>query len=113
MELDIETALNLGSDEFYRSLRYKIDLTVVLINSNEKDAFNILEENLRKSDILQQLTSNTIIIFLSHTNLENSTLFIKKIEEKFDFTYTMDKFENSELAFLKNLFIKNSEATFV
>jgi len=113
MELDIETALNLGSDEFYRSVRYKIDLTVILINSNKKDAFNTLETNLRKSDIIQQLTSNTIIVFLSHTNLDNSALFIKKMKEKLDFTYTMDEYQNSEHTFLKKLFQKNSEIIFV
>lgn len=112
MELDIDTALNLGSDEFYRSLRYKLSLTVILINSNEKDAFNILEKSIRKSDILQQLTSNTIIIFLSHTTLKESVYFIKKINEKLDFTYTMDEFKNSERSFLENLFQKNSVKKF-
>ncbi len=109
MELLIENALNIGSDEFYRALRYKLSLVVLLINSDDKNAFNILEDSVRQSDILQQLDSDTIIVFLSHTNIQESNLFIEKIRNRFNFTYTIAEFKDSEFKFLKTLFLQNDK----
>ena len=109
MELLIGNALNIGTDEFYRAIRYKLSLAVMLINTSDNNAFNILEDNIRQSDIIQQLDSNTIIVFLSHTDLQKSTLFIDKIKDKFSFTYTIAEFKDSEVKFLETLFLDNSK----
>lgn len=109
MELLIENALNIGADEFYRALRYKLSLVVMLINSDDKNAFNILEKSVRKSDIIQQLNSDTIIVFLSHTNIQESTQFIENLKQKLNFTYTSAEFKSSEFKFLETLFLDNNK----
>ena len=109
MELLIDNALNIGSDEFYRSSRYALPLVVMLVNSEDKKAFNILEENIRKTDIIQQLDSETVIVFLSHTSFNEANHFIQKMEEKFSFSYTSKEYKGSETKFLKTLFLENSD----
>ncbi|WP_324171048.1 hypothetical protein [Sulfurimonas sp.] len=114
MEMLIENALNIGTDEFYRALRYRLSLVVMLINTQNKDAFNILEKMIRKSDVLQQIDSDTIVIFLSHTTKDESTLFIDKIKDKFNFSYTVSEYngeknKESEFKFLESLFLKNGD----
>lgn len=109
MELLIQNVLDLGADEFYRTNRYDLPLTVILINSENATAFNVLYDTTRRTDIVQQLTSDLIVIFLTHTDIENSKLFIKKIESEFDFTYTMNEFtsSDSQVEFLQRLFLDN------
>ena len=109
MEMQIESALNIGADEFYRSSRYNLPLVVVLINSDDSMAFNILESSVRQTDILQQLTSDTTVVFLSHTNFRESEKFIQKIKDRFDFTYSVSEFKDSQNTFLKSLFLENEE----
>ena len=114
MELLIENALNIGTDEFYRALRYRLCLVVMLINTEDKNAFNILEKIIRKSDVLQQIDSDTIIVFLSHTTKNESILFIDKIKDKFSFSYTVSEYngstyKGSEFKFLETLFLKNGD----
>jgi len=111
MELLIENALNIGSDEFYRSSRYGLPLAVMLLNSEDRGAFNILEESVRQTDVIQQLSSDTIIIFLSHTELNEADHCIEKLKEKLDFTYTIRNFKGSEARFLKALFLENNDKT--
>ncbi len=107
MELAIENALNIGADEFYRSSRYDLPLIVVLINSKNKKAFDILEGNIRQTDIIQQMSSNSIIIFLAHTNLDEANLFLSKVKSEFDFTYSLKEFSGNQDEFLKSLFLEN------
>ena len=109
MELLIENALNIGADEFYRSSRYVLPLSVMLVNSEDKNAFNILEENIRQTDIIQQLSRDSIIVFLSHTGINEANHFIEKVKEKFTFTYTVKEFKGSENRFLEALFLENSD----
>ena len=109
MELLIQNALNIGSEEFYRASRYKLPLVVILINTQNKKAFDILELSLRKTDLLQQLNSDTIIVFLAHTNYNDSMLFLQKIKEKFPFTYTMAEYKEYEEDFLEKLFVENEK----
>ena len=109
MELLIDNALNIGADEFYRSSRYGVPLVVMLINTQDRDAFNILESNVRQTDIIQQLESDMIIVFLSHTDIDESDYCIEKLKEKFSFTYTVKQFKGSEIIFLQSLFLENSE----
>ncbi len=114
MEMLIENALNIGSDEFYRASRYRLSLAVMLINTKNKNAFNVLESIIRQSDVLQQIDSETIIVFLSHTTKDESTLFIEKIKDKFNFSYTVSEYngainKESEFKFLEALFLKNGD----
>ena len=109
MELSIENALNIGSDEFYRASRYSLPLVVMLVNSDDKGAFNILEDSIRQTDIVQQLTSDSIIVFSSHTNYEKAGQFIEKIRDKFSFTYTAHEYNGAESKFLKGLFLENMD----
>ena len=109
MELLIENAAIIGADEFYRSTRYDLPLVVILVNSEDRRAFDILEDNIRKTDIIQQLSSESIVVFLSHTNYKESELFIEKIKGSFEFTYTVSEFKSPEDVFLRNLFINNEE----
>jgi len=109
MELMIDNILNIGADEFYRANRYKLSLSVILINSSDEKAFDIIEENMRQSDIIQQLGSELIVVFLTHTNDTNGTLFIKNIEPLFNFTYTLNEYKNNELRFVQNLLLENAK----
>ncbi|QOY55247.1 hypothetical protein HUE87_03140 [Candidatus Sulfurimonas marisnigri] len=109
MELLIENVLNIGVEEFYRTSRYKVSLIVLLVNSKDKNAFNILDNATRQTDIVQQLSSELIVVFLSHTEYEKSLLFIEKVKKKFDFTYNMSEFKESEVEFIENLFLRNIE----
>ncbi|WP_321778771.1 hypothetical protein [Sulfurimonas sp.] len=113
----IENALNIGTDEFYRALRYRLCLTVMLINTEDKEAFNVLEKLIRQSDVLQQIDADTIIVFLSHTTKNESTLFIDKIKDKFNFSYTVSEYDGAkkqqnEFKFLESLFLKNGDKYF-
>ncbi|WP_373000286.1 hypothetical protein [Sulfurimonas sp.] len=109
MELMIENVLNIGEDEFYRASRYRLPLSVILVNSSDSKAFDILEENTRQIDIVQQLSSDLLIVFLSHTDYNNSITFIDKIKDKLEFTYTSSEFKGSDLKFIRRLFLDNSE----
>lgn len=107
MELLIENALNIGSNEFYRAIRYDISLVVMLINTEDRQAFEILESNIRQTDIIQQLDPCIIILFLTHTSVNEANAFLKNMHGKFDFTHTMAKFEDYEHKFLTELFAAN------
>jgi len=109
MELMIENVLNIGEDEFYRATRYKLPLCIILVNSNDSKAFDILDDNTRQIDIVQQLSSDLLIVFLSHTDCQKSLDFIEKIRNKLNFTYTMQEFKGSEFKFIKKLFIENKK----
>jgi len=108
MELLIENVLYIGNDEFYRTERYKLPLTVILINTENKHAFDILNTNTRQTDIIQQLGSNLIVVFLTHTSFENSKKFMQKIENMFTLTYTAAEYKHSSADFVKELFSQNS-----
>ncbi|WP_294966661.1 hypothetical protein [Sulfurimonas sp.] len=107
MELMVENVLNIGEDEFYRASRYKLPLTVILINSIDRKAFDIIDENIRQTDIVQQLSSDLLIVFLAHTDNLKSMKFIDKIKNKLNFSYTCSEFKSSELKFVKKLFLDN------
>ncbi|PHQ65751.1 MAG: hypothetical protein COB99_02215 [Sulfurimonas sp.] len=109
MELMVDNVLNIGQDEFYRAARYKLPLSVILINSNNSKAFDILEENTRQIDIVQQLSSDLLIVFLSHTDHNNCMTFIDKLKEKLEFTYTGNEFKGSDLKFIRKLFSENRD----
>ncbi len=103
----LDNILNIGDDEFYRAARYNLPLAVMLINTNDKKAFNVLEKNTRQSDIVQQLSSDMLIVFLSHTKFDAAMVFVNKIKKEFDFTYTIREFKGSEFDFIHDLFIEN------
>lgn len=105
----INTVLDIGNDEFYRAARYQIPLSVALINSNDKHMFYILEKNLRTTDMIQQLTSDLLIVFLSHTNYKNGVSFIHKIEQDVEFTYSLGEFKGAKDNFIKKLFLDNKQ----
>ena len=107
VELLLDNILNIGDDEFYRAARYKLPLAVMLINSNDRNAFSVLEKSTRQSDIVQQLSSDMLIVFLSHTEYDKALLFVEKIEKELDFTYTISEFSGSEFDFIHDLFIEN------
>ena len=109
MELMIDNVLNIGEDEFYRAARYKLPLSVILVNSSDSKAFDILEENTRQIDIVQQLSSDLLIVFLSHTDHNNSLTFIEKLQEKLEFTYTNSEFKGSDLKCIRRLFSENKD----
>ena len=109
MDLLVDNVLIIGADEFYRTSRYETSLFVVLINTNDKNAFNILENAIRQTDILQQLDSELLVLFLTHTNHEESLFFMHKIKNQFDFTYTMAEFKGYESEFIETLFLENSK----
>ena len=104
-----ETVLDIGHDEFYRAARYQIPLSVVLINSDDKDIFDLIEKSLRKTDMIQQLTSDLIVVFLSHTTYENAHAFVDKVQKEIDFTYIVDEFKGSKDGFIEKLFTSNKQ----
>ena len=109
MDVLLENILNIGDDEFYRSARYKSPLVVLLINSTDKSACNMFKKNTRQTDIVEQLTSNLTVVFLSHTDKEHSIAFLDKVKEQLDFTYTMSEYEGSEFDFIHDLYVNNIE----
>ncbi len=109
MELMIDNVLNIASDEFYRASRYKMLLSVILINSSDSKAFNVLYKNIRQSDIVQQLSSDMIVVILTHTDYNNALLFIKNVEQAFDFTYTLGEFKEDAFQFIRKLFLDNKK----
>ena len=109
MELIIDNVLNIAADEFYRASRYKLSLAVILINSRDEKAFDILDEHIRQSDIVQQLSSELVVVILTHTNHESTLLFVNNIKSKFDFTYTAGEFKGDESSFIKKLFSDNEK----
>lgn len=109
MDLLIENVLIIGSDEFYRATRYRVPLFVILINTNDRDAFNILEKYTRQTDIVQQLNSDLLVLLLAHTDYDEALFFMNKIKDKFNFTYTSKEFINSELLFIETLFRENAK----
>ena len=100
----MEVVSNVGEDEFYRTNRYIVPLVVFLINSNDKNICDIIEKNIRLTDIVQQLSPELIVVFLSHTAYNNGYLFIDKIKRKIDFTYTLAEFKESKSKFIEKLF---------
>lgn len=109
MELLIDTVLNIGADEFYRASRYTLPLVVMLVNSENKNMFDVLENNVRQTDIVQQLSAETAVVFLSHTNYEQSLNFLNKIKNQFNFTYTLGEYKGSEYKFIENLALENEQ----
>jgi len=109
MELLVENVLNIGDDEFYRTDRYKLPLTLILINTKDEHAFDILNTNTRQTDIIQQLSSSMIVVFLTHTNFENSKKFMQKIEKMITLTYTAAEYKHNSSDFVRELFLKNLE----
>ena len=109
MELLIDIVLNIGDDEFYRTSRYKVPLVVMLINSKDKDIFDIIDENIRRTDIVQQLSSNLVVVFLTHTNYKASLVYLEKMKKKVEFTYTLAEFRESQEEFINKLFFDNED----
>jgi len=109
MELLMSIVLNLGEDEFYRVNRYETHLAVALINSDDKSIFSNIEKNIRQTDIVQQLDSNLIVVFLTHTDYEASLKCIEKVQRRVDFTYTIAEYRDSRIEFIEKLFSDNKE----
>ncbi|MCK4737582.1 MAG: hypothetical protein KAT10_03410 [Sulfurimonas sp.] len=109
MELLMDIVSNIGDDEFYRSYRYDVPLVVVLINSMDKNIFDIIDENIRQADIIQQLSSELIVVFLTHTNYKDALLYLDKIKRKADFTYTLAEYKELKSEFIKKLFSDNED----
>lgn len=109
VDLIIQTILDIGIDEFYRSSRYKVPLVVVLINSNDKNAFKILEKHTRRTDIVQQLTSELLVVYLPHIGNNDAPHFINKMKKELNFTYTMGEYKDNESEFIYNLLVDNSK----
>ena len=107
LELLVENVLNIGDDEFYRASRYSHPLTVVLLNCDDKKAFEYIEKHIRQTDIIQQLSSDLLLLLLPHTNHENSILLLDKLKEKIDFTYISREFKEPKEKFIEQIFLDN------
>ncbi|MCF6310734.1 MAG: hypothetical protein L3J19_09765 [Sulfurimonas sp.] len=109
MDLLIDTVVNLGEDEFYRASRYNTHLAIILVNSKDKNIFDVIDETIRQTDLVQQLTSELIVIFLTHTDHEASFLCIDKIKKMADFTYTLAEYKGSRVELIDKLFLENEK----
>ncbi len=109
MEYEIQTVLDIGNEEFYRAARYQIPLSVLLINSNDKDLFNKLEKSLRPTDIIQQISHELIVVFLTHTNFEKAESFVGNINKTIDFTFTLDEYKGFKVKYIEDLFEQNQK----
>ncbi len=109
MEFAIDTVLDIGSDEFYRVDRYHIPMSVVLLNSKDSNLFNIIEKSLRRTDMIQQLTSELIVVFLPHTTYDGATVYINKLDDSVEFTCTVGEYKESRVKFVKDLFLQNNK----
>jgi hypothetical protein len=109
MESSVQTVLDIGSDEFYRAMRYQIPLSVLLINSTNKSIFDTLENSIRATDIIQQISSELFVVFLTHTDLKNANAFMENLKEEVEFSATVDEYKGFKDEFILNLFLKNQE----
>lgn len=109
MDFAVDIVLDLGDDEFYRANRYHIPMCVLLVNSQNKDVFNIFEKSLRQTDMIQQLTAELIVVFLTHATYDDATLYLNKIDDSLNFTCTVGEYSDSKVDFIKNLFIQNNK----
>jgi len=109
VDLIKQNILDIGSDEFYRASRYKVPLLVILVNTNDKNAFNVLDKCTRQTDIVQQLSSELLVVYLSHTGSKDADAFINKIKKELDFTYTFSEYINDEFEFIHKLLVENSQ----
>lgn len=109
MDLLIDTVLNLGEDEFYRASRYNTHLAIILVNSKDKNIFDVIDESIRQTDLVQQLTSELLVVFLTHTDRKASLLCINKIKSMIDFTYTLAEYKGSRVELINKLFLDNEK----
>lgn len=109
MDFAVEVILDIGSDEFYRADRYHTPICVLLINSKDKGIFDILEKSLRQTDMIQQLTSELIVVFLTHSKYDDAMLYINKIQSSTNLTYTIGEYSESKVDFVENLFMQNNK----
>lgn len=109
MDLLAQIILDVGSDEFYRATRYKTNLVVVLVNSDDKHAFDILERVTRQTDIVQQLNSALLVVYLPHTTEDEAIHFVDKIHNELDFTYTLNEYNGNDFEFIYKLLVENSK----
>jgi len=76
----LENAVNLMELEFYRVKRYKVPITVAIVESRCKDLFNkVIEDSIRVSDLYQYLDQNRFLIIFDHTDEKGARLALDKI----------------------------------
>jgi hypothetical protein len=109
MDFEVDVIVDIGSEEFYRAVRYQTPLSVILLNSKDKDIFSLIEKNTRPTDIIQQISSALIVIFLPHTSKEHACTFMKNIEEFAKFTCVVGEYKGFKTEFVQNLFIENEK----
>ena len=78
----LDNAVNLMELEFYRVKRYKVPITVAIIESNCKDLFNkIIKNAIRLSDLYQYLDKNNLLIIFDHLNDAKAKQVLNKIAD--------------------------------
>lgn len=73
---------DLLSLEFYRFKRYKIPITLVLVETDHKDFFEMAEATIRKTDLIQQIDKHLYAILYSHTDRIGSQSAVNNILSK-------------------------------
>ena len=74
----INVVMDIGDDIYYSSKRYKVDTTTIIIKS--KFLFTYFDDYSRQIDVVQQLTSDLLVVILPHTNKEQAVKYIDKMK---------------------------------
>ena len=74
-EAEVSTILQIGDDELYRATRYKVPLSFVLLKT--KESFDDIIAHTRRSDITQQITTDIMCVYLTHTDHSEAASFLK------------------------------------
>lgn len=76
----INLAVNLMELDFYRTKRYKVPMTVALIQSECSDLFEtFIDNHMRLTDLYQYLDNNTFCIIFGHTDKKGSEIALNKL----------------------------------
>ena len=80
-DINIQAVSELLSLEFYRFKRYRIPITLVLVETEDRSFYEVVESKVRKTDIFQQIDKNLYAIIYSHTDAVGSSMAVDNILE--------------------------------
>jgi len=78
---NIQAVSELLSLEFYRFKRYKIPITLVFVQIDDKRFYDIAESSIRKTDLFQQIDKHLYAIIYTHTDASGAGMAVKNIFE--------------------------------
>lgn len=78
-DINIQAVSELLSLEFYRFKRYRIPITLVLVETDDRMFYEVVESKIRKTDLFQQIDKNLYAIIYSHTDAVGASMAVDNI----------------------------------